>query len=60
MTQLTDVSDPDCYAEGFPHGFFQELRHEAPVCWHEGDYTGGPAYGRQSAGYAPQLRHDVT
>jgi len=44
MIELPDVSDPDCYAQGFPHALFQELRREAPVCWHEGDYSGGPGY----------------
>jgi len=42
--QIPDVSDPDAYENGFPHDAFRELRREAPVCWHEGDYDGGPGY----------------
>src|SRR3954470_10903145 len=30
-----DLADPDLYVEGVPHDLFRELRHEAPVFWHE-------------------------
>ena len=29
-----DLSDPDAFAAGFPHGFFRYLRAEQPVYWH--------------------------
>ena len=44
MIEVPDVSHPDTFAEGFPHEVFRELRREAPVCWHEGDYSAGPGY----------------
>ncbi len=42
--ELLDVSNPDTFAEGFPHAFFRALRRGAPVAWHEGDVFGGPGY----------------
>ena len=44
LREMIDVSDPDSFADGFPHAWFRELRREAPVCWHEGDVHGGPGY----------------
>ncbi len=44
MIEVPDVSHPDAYESGFPHQVFRALRREAPVHWHEGDYTGGPGY----------------
>ncbi len=44
MIEIPDVSDPDAFENGFPHEVFRELRREAPVYWHEGDYEGGPGY----------------
>jgi len=44
VVEVPDVSDPKAYDNGFPHDVFAELRREAPVYWHEGDYTGGPGY----------------
>jgi cholest-4-en-3-one 26-monooxygenase len=44
MNAIPDVSDPDAYAHGVPHEAFKELRREAPVYWHEGDYQGGRGY----------------
>jgi cholest-4-en-3-one 26-monooxygenase len=44
MIEVPDVSDPDVFETGFPHELFGELRREAPVLWHEGDYEGGPGY----------------
>ena len=44
MLEIPDVSNPDLYATGFPHEIFRELRREAPLYWHEGDYQGGPGY----------------
>ncbi len=41
---IPDVSDPDTFEKGFPHEVFRELRREAPVTWHEGDYQGGRGY----------------
>ena len=41
---IVDVSNPDSFADGFPHAFFRELRAEEPVFWHEGDVHGGPGY----------------
>ncbi|MEN8160004.1 MAG: cytochrome P450 [Myxococcota bacterium] len=41
---IPDVSDPDTFEKGFPHDVFRELRREAPVHWHEGDYQGGRGY----------------
>jgi len=41
---VLDVSNPDTFADGFPHDFFRALRREAPVAWHEGDVFGGPGY----------------
>ena len=39
-----DVSNPDSFADGFPHDHFRRLRAEDPVHWHEGDIHGGPGY----------------
>ncbi|MEM7411993.1 MAG: cytochrome P450 [Myxococcota bacterium] len=44
MRDLPDVSNPDAFADGFPHELFRELRNEGPLHWHEGDYLGGPGY----------------
>jgi cholest-4-en-3-one 26-monooxygenase len=44
MIEIPDVSDPDAFESGFPHEVFRELRREAPVYWHEGDYQGGRGY----------------
>ncbi len=44
MIEIPDVSHPDTFEHGFPHEVFRELRREAPVYWHEGDYQGGPGY----------------
>lgn len=44
MNPIPDVSDPDLFATGFPHDVFRELRREAPLYWHEGDYQGGRGY----------------
>ncbi len=44
MIEVPDVSHPDAFAEGFPYDLFRELRREAPVYWHEGDYEGGRGY----------------
>lgn len=44
MIELPDVSNPDSFQDGFPHELFRRLRREAPVCWHESDYAGGPGY----------------
>ena len=44
MVQVPDISDPDAFEHGFPHELFRELRREAPVYWHEGQYDGGPGY----------------
>lgn len=41
---IPDVSNPDTFADGFPHEAFRALRREAPVAWHEGDVHGGPGY----------------
>jgi cytochrome P450 len=42
--QIIDVSNPDNFANGFPHEFFKELRAKEPVFWHEGDVYGGRGY----------------
>ncbi len=36
---LADINlwDKDRFVEGVPHEWFERLRREAPVCWHEGD-----------------------
>ena len=39
MVTPIDLSNPDSFASGFPHEFFRELRREAPVFWHEGEYV---------------------
>ena len=44
MIQIPDVSHPDTFADGFPHEIFRELRREAPVHWHDGNYLGGDGY----------------
>jgi cholest-4-en-3-one 26-monooxygenase len=44
VNPIPDVSDPDLFATGFPHDVFRELRREAPLYWHEGDYQGGRGY----------------
>ena len=44
MIEIPDVSHPDTFENGFPHEVFRELRREAPVYWHEGDYEGGRGY----------------
>jgi len=44
MIDVPDVSDPDTFAQGFPHALFAELRRTSPVHWHAGDYEGGPGY----------------
>ena len=44
MIEVPDVSDPDAFEKGFPHELFRQLRREAPVYWHEGDYLGGRGY----------------
>jgi cholest-4-en-3-one 26-monooxygenase len=41
---IVDVSNPDNFANGFPHEFFRELRANEPVFWHEGDVHSGPGY----------------
>ena len=41
---IPDVSHPDSFEKGFPHDVFCELRRDAPVYWHEGDYQGGRGY----------------
>ena len=33
----TDLSDPDLYVAGPPHGLFTELRRTSPVFWNDGD-----------------------
>jgi cholest-4-en-3-one 26-monooxygenase len=43
-SRVIDVSNPDNFADGFPHDFFNELRTTEPVYWHEGDVFGGPGY----------------
>ena len=42
--ELPDLSNPDAFEKGFPHELFRRLRREAPLCWHEGEYDGGPGY----------------
>ena len=42
--EVPDVSNPDTFADGFPHETFRALRREQPVAWHEGDVYGGPGY----------------
>ncbi len=44
QSRIVDVSNPDSFADGFPHAFFRELRAKEPVFWHEGDIHGGPGY----------------
>ena len=44
QSRVIDVSNPDSFANGFPHAFFRELRAVEPVYWHEGDVHGGPGY----------------
>ena len=44
MIAVPDVSNPKAFDNGFPHDVFAELRREAPVHWHEGDYVDGPGY----------------
>ena len=44
MVDVLDVSNPDAFEKGFPHELFRELRREAPVYWHEGDFAGGRGY----------------
>ena len=44
MIEVPDISNPKAFDDGFPHEVFAELRREAPIYWHEGDYTGGPGY----------------
>ena len=44
MIDMPDLSDPDTFAEGFPHDVFRALRREAPVYSHEGDYEGGRGF----------------
>ena len=44
MVDVQDVSNPDAFEKGFPHELFRELRREAPIYWHEGDFTGGRGY----------------
>jgi len=39
-----DLTDPDTFADGFPHEFFRELRRDAPVYWHERNARGGPGF----------------
>jgi cytochrome P450 len=41
---IPDISNPITFDTGFPHDVFNELRREAPVYWHEGDYTGGRGF----------------
>jgi cholest-4-en-3-one 26-monooxygenase len=44
LSRIVDVSNPDSFADGYPHAFFKELRAKEPVFWHEGDIHGGPGY----------------
>lgn len=32
---VVDLSDPNCFRDGFPHESFTWLRREAPLYWHE-------------------------
>jgi len=44
MLEISDVSHPDSFKEGFPHALFKTLREESPVHWVERDWEGGPGY----------------
>ncbi len=51
MITPIELSHPDSFENGFPHEHFRQLRREAPVVWHEGEYlppefpgTPGPGY----------------
>ncbi len=44
QSRVIDVSNPDSFANVFPHAFFRELRAVEPVYWHKGDVHGGPGY----------------
>lgn len=35
MISSSDLTDPDTFADGFPHDVFEIYRREAPVFWHE-------------------------
>jgi cholest-4-en-3-one 26-monooxygenase len=39
-----DLSDPTFFADDAPHDYFQMLRREAPVCWHEETAGGGSGH----------------
>ena len=39
MIDPLDVSNPDSFENGFPHEYFKQLRREAPVQWHEGEWV---------------------
>ena len=36
-----DLRDPDTFALGVPHGYFERLRREAPLSWHRGPDPAG-------------------
>ena len=38
MIEPLDLSNPDSFANGYPHDFFRQLRREAPVYWHDGEH----------------------
>ena len=39
MITPIDLSHPESFRDGFPHGYFRGLRREAPVFWNEGEYV---------------------
>jgi cytochrome P450 len=41
--QVTDILNPDVYAQGVPFEIFERLRRESPVVWHP-EPAGGPGF----------------
>ncbi len=53
MIEPLDLSNPDSFANGYPHDFFRQLRREAPVYWHEGEHREPDFPGEPGPGSGP-------
>lgn len=58
MIEQPDLSNPDSFANGFPHDFFRQLRREAPVYWHEGEHREPGFPGPPGPGYWILSKYD--
>ena len=58
MITPIDLSHPDNFENGFPHEYFRQLRREAPVYWHAGEYLPPEFPGVPGPGYWILSKYD--